>query len=64
MNGGDGYTAFTTAGDLGLIDADAIQDYIKSQPGQLVSPKIEGRITYLYNTLLPLITRPAAAGED
>jgi 5'-nucleotidase/UDP-sugar diphosphatase len=69
INGGDGYSAFTPGGDLadpsvgggvnqldsGLIDADVTIEYIQSQPNDTISPRVEGRITVNYLTLLPII---------
>jgi 5'-nucleotidase/UDP-sugar diphosphatase len=72
INGGDGYSAFTAGGDLadpavgggtnqldsGLIDADVTIEYIQAQPNDTISPRVEGRITVNYLTMLP-ITRGA-----
>lgn len=76
MNGGDGYSVFTSRGDQanpavgaatgqldsGLIDADTVQDYIRSQPNSTVDPQLEGRITVLRTTVvrLPLIRNAPA----
>lgn len=84
--GGDGYRVFTTAGDLadpavgggtgqidsGLIDADVVQDYIRTQTNSTIDPQVEGRITVLQTTIvrLPLVgngvkpVTPAAIAAD
>ena len=77
MNGGDGYSAFRTSGDLadpsvggatgqldsGPIDADAVQDYIKAQPNATINPQIEDRIKVIQTTKvnLPMIGKGAPA---
>jgi 5'-nucleotidase/UDP-sugar diphosphatase len=69
VTGGDGYSVFTPGGDLadpsvgggvnqlnsGLIDADVTIEYIQAQPNDTISPRVEGRITVSYLTLLPII---------
>jgi len=77
INGGDGYSVFRTSGDLadpavgggtgqidsGLIDADAVQDYIKAQPESTINPLIADRIKVIQTTKLnlPLIRNVAPA---
>jgi len=77
INGGDGYSVFRTSGDLadpsvgggtgqidsGLIDADAVQDYIKAQPESTINPLIADRIKVIQTTRvnLPLIRNVAPA---
>lgn len=69
VNGGDGYSVFTPAGDLadpsvgggenqldsGMIDADVTIEYIQAQPNNTISPEVEDRITVQYLTHLSLI---------
>ncbi|NTW04429.1 MAG: hypothetical protein HGA19_24730, partial [Oscillochloris sp.] len=75
LTGGDGYTVFTEDGTLTnpsigggtnqvntfLIDADVVQDYLKAQTDATISPALEGRITVLYSSYLPLVQSIAAS---
>jgi 5'-nucleotidase len=70
IGGGDGYSVFSSRGDLadptvgagvnridsGLIDADVTIEYIQAQPQQTISPELEGRITVEYLLKLPIIS--------
>jgi 5'-nucleotidase/UDP-sugar diphosphatase len=70
IGGGDGYSVFSSRGDLadptvgagvnridsGLIDADVTIEYIQAQPEQTISPELEGRITVEYLLKLPIIS--------
>jgi 5'-nucleotidase / UDP-sugar diphosphatase len=77
MNGGDGYSVFTTRGDLadpsvgggtgqidsGQIDSDVVIEYISGELEGTVDPRLEGRITVLQTTRvhLPFVRNGAPA---
>ncbi|MCX8087591.1 MAG: 5'-nucleotidase C-terminal domain-containing protein, partial [Rhodocyclaceae bacterium] len=75
LTGGDGYSVFTSRGDLAdpsvgggrnqfntfLIDADVVQEYIEAQPNRTVNPRVDGRLTVRYVVRLPFVATAAAA---
>lgn len=77
LNGGDGYTVFTPAGDQAdpsvgggtnqlntfLIDADVVQEYIEAQPNKTINPRLEGRIRISYRTHMPAVRQSEVAAQ-
>ncbi len=75
LAGGDGYSVFTSRGDLAdpavgggrnqfntfLIDADVVQEYIEAQPNRTVNPRVDGRLSVRYLVRLPVVTTARAA---
>ncbi|MGQ9927262.1 MAG: 5'-nucleotidase C-terminal domain-containing protein [Chloroflexaceae bacterium] len=75
LGGGDGYSVFTSRGDLAdpsvgsgsnqfntfLIDADVVQEYIEAQPNRTVNPRVDGRLAVNYLVRVPFVTTARAA---
>jgi len=75
LGGGDGYSVFTSRGDLAdpsvgggrnqfntfLIDADVVQEYVEAQPNRTVNPRVDGRLTVSYLLRVPFVTTARAA---
>jgi len=75
LGGGDGYSVFTSRGDLAdpsvgggrnqfntfLIDADVVQEYVEAQPNRTVNPRVDGRLTVSYLVRVPFVTTARAA---